>query len=135
MSGKVFIDTNILVYLYSEDEPGKRLKSQTLLEDTDSIISTQILNEFANILLMKFKIDQESVSKSILELSEKFTVVIPGLSAILKALSISKRFGYSYYDSLVIATSLENGCAVLYTEDMQNSQIIDDALTIVNPFK
>jgi predicted nucleic acid-binding protein len=47
---------------------------------------------------------------------------------------ISDRYGFSYWDSLIVAAALDAGCAVLYTEDLQNGQTIDSALRIINPF-
>lgn len=56
-------------------------------------------------------------------------------STIKKALQIKKDSKYSYWDSLIIASALENNCAILYTEDMQDGQVVDDNLIITNPFK
>lgn len=51
-----------------------------------------------------------------------------------RAIRISERFGYSIYDSLIIAAAILAGCDALYTEDMQDGQVIDQQLTIKNPF-
>jgi len=45
------------------------------------------------------------------------------------------KYKFSYWDSLIIASALESGCGILYTEDMQDGQVIEDRLRIVNPFK
>jgi len=50
------------------------------------------------------------------------------------ACDIAKRYSYSYYDSLIISAALEANCDTLYSEDMQNGQIIEKVLRIVNPF-
>lgn len=55
--------------------------------------------------------------------------------AILLSFKITKQYKYSIWDSLIIASALESNCSVLYTEDMQDGQIIDGKLTIVNPFE
>jgi predicted nucleic acid-binding protein len=49
-------------------------------------------------------------------------------------MDLSIRYGYSYWDSLILATAVDNGCSILYTGDMQDGQVIDDKLRIVNPF-
>jgi len=46
-----------------------------------------------------------------------------------------EKYKYQYYDSLIIATAIENGCSILYSEDMQHNQNIENKLVIVNPFK
>jgi len=51
------------------------------------------------------------------------------------AFDIAEKYGYSYYDSQVIACALETGCTVLYSEDLQHNQIIENTLRIVNPFQ
>ena len=56
-------------------------------------------------------------------------------STLLSALDVGGRYGFSHYDSLIIAAALEAGCATLYSEDLQHGQIIDQSLTIINPFK
>ena len=44
-----------------------------------------------------------------------------------------KKGKVSFWDSLIVASAIENQCSILYTEDMQNGQIIEDRLKIVNP--
>lgn len=48
---------------------------------------------------------------------------------------LAERYGYSHYDSLILATALMIGCDTLYTEDMQHGQVINQQLTLLNPFK
>ena len=42
--------------------------------------------------------------------------------------------GYPIYDALGLASAIENGCSILYTEDLQHGQQIE-GLTIRNPFE
>ena len=51
-----------------------------------------------------------------------------------RALAIVERYGFSLYDSLVIAAALNAGCRILYSEDLQHGQLIDRQLRVVNPF-
>lgn len=53
----------------------------------------------------------------------------------IKALRLKNKYNFQYYDALIVATALENGCTILYSEDMQHNQTIENTLTIVNPFK
>lgn len=50
-------------------------------------------------------------------------------------LSLAERYGFHFCDALVVASALAAGCETLYTEDLQDGQVIDDRLTIRNPFK
>jgi len=56
MSDKVFIDTNVFIYLYSEDEPEKQSVALDILEQAHCVTSTQVLNEFCSVCLRKLKI-------------------------------------------------------------------------------
>ncbi len=49
------------------------------------------------------------------------------------AINIARRYGYHIYDALIIAAALQSSCRILYSEDMQDGQVID-GLTICNPF-
>jgi len=134
MPVKAFIDTNLLIYLYSQDQPEKRGQVLKLVETHDCTISVQVLNEFVNVLKRKFFQSTQRIEAAILEIESCFP--IQGLSASLvkHALVISDRFGYSHYDSLIITAALESECTILFTEDMQHNQSINGRLIIHNPF-
>ncbi len=53
---------------------------------------------------------------------------------VLKAIDLSKRLQFSYWDSLMLASALESGCNVFYTEDLQDGQYIDNQIVVINPF-
>ncbi|SNR69004.1 PIN domain-containing protein [Desulfurobacterium atlanticum] len=132
---KVFVDTNVLIYAYSEDEPEKAVVSQKIIVENNSITSVQVLNELSNVLYKKFRKSEDEVVSVILEITELLEVVPVTLSTVLKAHEVKRRYRYSYYDSLIIASALENNCEILYTEDMQHNQKISENLHIVNPFR
>jgi predicted nucleic acid-binding protein len=50
------------------------------------------------------------------------------------ALNLAERYQYSYFDSLILASALEAGCQILYSEDLQDGQRIENQLMIINPF-
>ena len=132
MSGKSFVDTNIFIYLYSKDEPQKKIISQKILEKYDSVISTQVLNEFSNVCLKKFKKSTEEVELALNEIMENVSISLIDNNCIKLALKIYKQYSYNYYDCLIIAAALNLNCDFLITEDMTDGQIIENNLTIVN---
>jgi predicted nucleic acid-binding protein len=72
MSAKLqFLDTNILVYAYSEDDPQKREVARSLISSREVMMSTQVLQEFANISHKKIKVNWEEIQATIEELSSK----------------------------------------------------------------
>ena len=134
MSAKTFLDTNIVVYLYSGDEPEKRAAALALIEQNNSIVSTQVLSELANTLSRKFGLSYDVVAQAVAEVRDACTVVPVMPDTIAQALDLAKKYRYSYYDSLILAAALSAGCGILATEDMQHGQVIEGALAIRNPF-
>ncbi|MFA5462224.1 PIN domain-containing protein [Aliarcobacter cryaerophilus] len=136
MSDKVFIDTNILIYAFSEDEPQKQQIALSLIESVtyDATISNQVINELANVFLKKFKLSTSAVEDAILELDSLLNIVSFDISTQIKALRLKERYKLQYFDSLIISTALENKCSILYSEDMQHEIVIDNRLKIINPF-
>ena len=135
MKDKVFIDTNVLIYAYSETEPDKKDTTLTILENYHIVFSIQVINEFIWVMNKKYKIDFKILQALLDRFWEKFEVTLLQKTSIDQALSIAQRYKYSYWDSLILSSALENRCKVLYTEDMQDGQTIDGKLNIENPFK
>ncbi|WP_144017662.1 PIN domain-containing protein [Planktothrix sp. PCC 11201] len=52
----------------------------------------------------------------------------------ITALDINSKYGYTYWDSLVLATALQHNCNILSSEDMQANQLIEQKTIIINPF-
>lgn len=142
MKDRIFIDTNLFVYAYldnteNQSEHKKHLQAKAFLKSFDItdtiIISTQVCNEYYSALL-KNKISDPDIQKSLKELV-KVTNVRPVLkSTVLSSFEVKNRYRYSYWDSLILASALENNCDKLYSEDLQHSQVIEDRLKIINPF-
>ena len=97
-------------------------------------ISTQVLNEFINAALRKNILSDSEVAEHCRHYISTYNLALIYPATIDSALEIKNKYKYSYYDSLIISSAIENDCEVLYTEDMQHSQIIEDKLTIINPF-
>jgi predicted nucleic acid-binding protein len=135
MRDKVFLDTNILVYTQSAVEPQKRAISLSVLEQYDCTVSTQIFNEVSNVLIKKLKMRTDDVKQIIEAVNGSCNVSIVNYDTVQKALSLKGRYGYSYYDSLILASALESDCRRVFSEDMRGGQIIENKLEIVNPYK
>ncbi len=133
---KVFLDSNILIYLYAADEIEKTKKIQDLLKKHKQIlISTQVLFEFSYVMHRKLKRDYNDISKALNEFENAFDIILITYETILDAIKIASQYQYSFPDSLIIAAALESDCDILYSEDMNNSQLIRNTLKIVNPCK
>jgi predicted nucleic acid-binding protein len=141
MKDKVFIDTNIFVYAFLDTDESsqhaKHLKAVEFLKqfDTDDqvIISTQVLSEYYSALL-KNKISDEDIQESAKQLVRSIEVVPVTKKIVIDSYSIRNRYRYSYWDSLIITSALQSNCTVLYSEDMQHNQKIENQLIINNLF-
>lgn len=134
MSDNVFLDTNILVFSYSYTEPLKQQIARHLVSENNSVISTQVLQELVYTLTRKFKYSYPEAANVIRESRENSRLHINTESSILLACTIAKRYGFSFYDCVIISAALESDSVILYSEDMSHGQVIENKLKIVNPF-
>lgn len=132
MRDKLFVDTNVLLYLLSDDEHKKSRAKDVLL--TYPLISTQVINEFSNVCIRKFKLPADQLLKALNGIERFSSIANSTISTTRKAIHLQSRYKLQYYDCLIIATALENGCDILYSEDMQHGLVIDNQLKIINPF-
>jgi predicted nucleic acid-binding protein len=132
---KVFVDTNLWIYSYSSDELKKHDRAREIIDQNNVVISTQVLNEFSNVLNKKFKSPWLAVEMAIAEITASSSVVLVTTDTIQAAIAIAERYNFSYYDSLIISSALENHCEYLYSEDLAHTQKIEASLYIINPFK
>lgn len=131
MSVRPFFDTTILIYSISADEPRAAIAEKLLAEG--GWISVQVLNEFAAVARRKLDLSWEETREAlsaIRALCEPPTRL--SVETHEAALEIAARYGYHFYDALILAAAIEAGCDILYTEDMQHGQTIGP-LTIHNP--
>lgn len=132
MPASVFFDTSVLVYLVKGNDPRADVAEEML--SYGGVINVQILNEFTNVARKKLRMDWEEVRQGIAGICQLCEPVLPITLEIHKeGLRIAQRYGFHIYDSLIVAAAIEAGCSTLYSEDLQDGQIIGP-LTIQNPF-
>lgn len=128
-----FFDTNVLLYLLSADATKADRVEETLA--AGATISVQVLNEFAAVALRKLGMTVAEVRDALEPIMAICKVVPITVEIHQRGLQIAERYRFAVYDALIIAAALDAGCSTLYTEDLQDGQVIDDVLTIRNPFK
>ena len=132
---KRFIDTNVVLYLYSADELDKKAAAEAVLRGAERAwISTQVLSEMANVLRRKFKLDYPDIAAAVDEVRAACNVHVVTGETVALALRLGDRYRHSYFDSLILAAALECDCDTVASEDMQNGLIVESRLTIWNPF-
>ena len=135
--GKIFLDSNILVYFVDEHDSKKQKIAEKLIKNSvemkTGVLSTQSLQEFYSVVTRKSLCSKEQ-AKTIVE---KFRNTLPitqiSVSHILKAIDISIQTQFSFWDSLIISAAHSSGCVIVYSEDMSHNQIVN-GVKIINPF-
>jgi predicted nucleic acid-binding protein len=134
MSASAFFDTNVLVYAVVVQDDSRSQQAEDLIAEGGTV-SVQVLNELAAVARRKTKMPWEEVRFAIQNVKALCPDPLPiTLDTHREALAIAERYGYKIYDALMVASALEARCTILYSEDMQNGQVIDQRLTIRNPF-
>nr|WP_300088635.1 PIN domain-containing protein [uncultured Nitrosomonas sp.] len=127
-----FLGTNIRLCLLPGDE-AKSVQAENTIA-AGSFISVQVLNEFASVARRKLNMSFAEIQKFLSHIRMICSVVPVTVEVHDQGLRIAEHYGFSIYDALIVAAALSANCTILYSEDMQNSQIIDDRLLIQNPF-
>jgi predicted nucleic acid-binding protein len=135
---RCFFDTNVVVYAFDQTAPAKSAVAQRLLAEciarSDAFLSTQVLQEFFTTVTRKLStpLPHREAEQAVRELA-KLPIVNADATLILDAIALSERYLVSLWDALIIQAALRAGAEILYTEDLQDGQVID-SLTIKNPF-
>ena len=128
-----FFDTNVILYLASEDA-AKASHAEELLA-AGGVISIQVLNEFVSVSTRKYRRPWSAIEET-LSIVRTLCRVEPLTLAVHEAAVILTRdHKFAFYDALIVASARIAGCDRVFTEDMQHGRVIDNVLTILNPFR
>jgi len=126
-SGKLFFDTNVIVYALDKADRPKQDRCRALLRAAAvsgrGVISTQILQELFVVATRKLGIDPLD-AKAVVAAQENFEVVVMTPSLIREAIDCSVLARLSFWDALVAVAAESAACALLVTEDMNDGQLI-----------
>jgi len=128
-----FIDTNVLIYLASDDV-AKAERAENILGNGGTI-SVQVLNEVANVARRKMRLPCTDVH-AFLDLIRGLLRVVPITVETHEAgLALAERYLLSTYDAMIAAAALQTGCTTLWSEDMRHGVVLENQLRILNPFR
>jgi predicted nucleic acid-binding protein len=134
---RCFIDTNVLVYADSGDEPVKQRIALTLLNqlrlNQKGVLSTQVLTEYCNVALNKLKLPHADIREQ-MQFWQQYEVVQITPDIIHAGLDLHQTRSIGYFDALIVAAAKTSGCTVLYSEDMNAGEMVN-GVRIVNPFR
>lgn len=128
-----FFDTNVLVYLASDDAE-KADRAEELLAGGGAI-SVQVLNELANVARRKMGMSWED-TRAFLSLIRGLLAVHPATIETHEAgLALAERYQLSIFDAMIVASALQADCDTLWSEDMQDGMRTERRVRVVNPFR
>jgi len=136
MSGRTFIDTNVLVYAFDSSEPTKQQTAIHALAKTGdrSVLSTQVLSEFYVVTTRKLAEPlAPHIAADVIAQLSRLPVVDTDTSLVRSAIDISVHSQVSYWDGLIVAAAAASGCDRILTEDLSSGATIN-GVEIVNPF-
>lgn len=138
MKDKYFFDSNILVYMQDATDKQKQQTARNLLfacaKNGTAVISTQCLQEFYNVVANKLKQDKITTKQIIHSFAQNIPVIQITPALIENAIDISIQTQFSFWDSLIISAAEKAKCDILYSEDLNDGQIVNGVM-IRNPFK
>ncbi len=136
MSGRSFLDTNVLVYTDDADSAEKQQRALDLFGECrrqrNGVVSTQVLQEYFVTATRKLGVSPE-VARRKTEIFGQLQLVIPSLDDVLGAIDLHRLHGIAFWDALIVRSALVAGCSRLLSEDMQQGRRFD-GVQIVNPF-
>ncbi|MER3432177.1 MAG: PIN domain nuclease [Leptolyngbya sp. ERB_1_1] len=137
-----FLDSNIWLYYLLENQSlaiqereRKRNIARTLTNSSNIIVSTQVVNEVCVNALKKAAFTESQIRLLIQSFEKRCTVVTPEIKTLIKATELRSQYYFSFWDSLIVASALSAHANILYSEDVRDSLLVANRLTIVNPFK
>lgn len=138
---KIFVDSNIWLYrlLYDTNSDAflYKIKREIAINLTNSpniIISTQVITETCSVLKRKANFSDAQIFQIIEEFEEQCHIICLTSIEMKNACKLRKKYNFSYWDSLIISCALVSSVDVIYSEDMQHGLVIEEKLTIINPF-
>jgi len=139
MSGKAFVDTNILVYAHDVGQGTKHIRAQALVnalwENGEGVLSTQVLQELCITLRRKAArpLSAENTRK-LIEDYARWNVVVNTADSVLDALDLELRYKISFWDALILSAAKQSGAEIVYSEDLADGQAYGE-VRVVDPLK
>ena len=127
-----FIDTNVLLYLASDDRVKADVAERLLLEG--GVTGVQVLNEFVNVARRKMLLSWPEIREFLDAFRQMLAVRDLTMADHERGLFLAERHGFSTFDAMIVGAALEAGCERLWSEDMQSGMLVDGRLLIANPF-
>lgn len=134
-----YLDTNLFIYLFDNASEQKQAVAEKIyremLQSRLGRISMLVVSEWRNVMAKKYnRVVTPDIRMGFLQLFEVWKPILINLKTIINSEKLMSRYSLSAYDAIHIQAALDMECKFFLSEDLQNGQVIDDSLTILNPF-
>ncbi|GET41325.1 PIN domain-containing protein [Microseira wollei] len=127
-----FIDSNIWLYLLmvepnsvEAEELRKRSLAIDLINNVNGIVSNQVINEVGSVLCRKASFTEAQIQQVIQSFYSRVAVIELDYDILMNASDLRTRYGFSFWDGLIVASALSANADILYSEDMQDNLVIE----------
>ena len=127
------LDTNILIYSHDQSDINKQNIARDLIVRSP-IICTQVVSEYISVLHRVMKIPKKLIINACMTNLKYCQIQAVDIETLQTAERLIQRYDFQIFDAIIVASALETGCQILYSEDMQHKMVIDKKLSIINPF-
>jgi predicted nucleic acid-binding protein len=133
MSDKAFVDSNVILYLMSEDET-KANQAEAVMKNQVTV-SVQVFNEVTSVARKRLGCSWDQIEEFLANIASICFVETLTIEIHQRARFIAERYQLAFYDALIVASAVAAECTTLYTEDMQDGLLIEGTLKLCNPFR
>jgi len=130
------LDTNILIYCIDGDAGDRHQRAIQLMQEmitSDCTLTLQSLSEFFSVATRKGKMPKQDAIDQINDWMTLFPIIHAVPTTLKIAMNAVWKHQFSFWDAMLVETSVQAGVTHLYSEDMQHRQIWK-GMTIENPF-
>jgi predicted nucleic acid-binding protein len=129
----VFLDTNVLLYLFSDDQH-KADRAEELIT-TDAVVSVQVLNELVAVARRRLAMNWSEIAETVRAIQSACAVEPVTVEIHHEGRRLAEKHQLAWYDALIVSAALAASCKTLFSEDMHDGLRIESALTVRNPFR
>lgn len=133
---RVFVDTNVLTYVFDDAEPVKQARARELLasEARELVVSTQVLQElYVSLTKGRHPIAAPDIAERAVRGASGYTVVQLDVDLVLTGIDVAQKRQLSFWDALILAAAARARCGALLSEDLNTGQVIE-GVRVENPF-
>ena len=134
---RVFLDTNVLTYVFDDSEPAKQAQARACLarEAQEIFVSTQVLQElYVSLTKGRDPIATPEIAEAAVRAATGYSVLQIDTPLVLEAIALSRTHRLSFWDALIVSAAVSGGCQSLLSEDLNAGQVIE-GVTVKNPFR